>query len=121
MFTIFEKNTVNLGTDALIHSASPSLYPNSEDTLGVTEEHLLADCPIARTTVQRTPRLQSSHTNTTVPLALREARGLSESPSGGAAVVSNETSPGKTCRTVMKLRLHPSTAQEKYHYQTERL
>jgi len=65
-------------------------------------------------------RLQGSHTNVTAPSHCEEDEN-SEEALRESSVMSDEKGFDKTCKTVMKSRLHPSTAQEKYHYQTGRL
>ena len=97
MFTFLKRNIADLGLDAPIHSASPAIPLNSEDTLGVTGEHLPEDTALllAPPSIDlgfgeektkrpgsgrmfrpetpcplRSPRLQSNQINAIVPLAL---------------------------------------------------
>jgi len=46
MFIFLKRNTADPGLDALVHPASHASPTNSEDTLEVTEEHLLEDTAI---------------------------------------------------------------------------
>jgi len=77
---IFEKNTADLDSDISIHPASSTSPLNSKDALGVTDEHLSEDNALCSHHHPKSPRLQGSHTDGTVPLALQERWGLSGSP-----------------------------------------
>ena len=99
MFTFLKRKTADPGPDALIHLASPTLPPNSKDTLKVIGEHLPKDTAlllaplsedlgISEVKTKRSgserifqpetphplhfPRLQGNQIDTTSPLALRE-------------------------------------------------
>ena len=58
-----------------------------------------------------------------MPQSLSRCKKDEDSPEAlpGGSMVSDEIGSDKTRKTMIKSRLHPSTTQEKYYYQMERL